>query len=139
MGGNFLPVSRCFICVGPIEASGCAEVALHWSDLFGSFPGRRPQCLCRLRAPTFGEYTLEPLRPRHRRVALGRSPYFRICARLQRLATPGRSNLPAPAVIWGKDAVVAGEIDPRFGPERARARAASRATKSPGSKATWCP
>jgi len=47
-------------------------------------------------------------------MALGRCPYFRICARLKCLATSGRSDFPAPAVIWGKDAVVAGEVDPGF-------------------------
>jgi hypothetical protein len=44
-------------------------------------------------------------------MALGRCPYFRICARLKCLATFGRSDFSAPAVIWGKDAVVAGKID----------------------------
>ncbi len=44
-------------------------------------------------------------------LALGRCSYFRTCARLKCLATSGRSNFPAPAVIWGKDAMVAGNID----------------------------
>ena len=53
------------------------------------------------------EYSLESLGPSHSSMALGRCPYFRICARLKCLATSGRSDFPAPAVIWGKDAVVA--------------------------------
>ena len=57
------------------------------------------------------EYSLESLGPSHSSMALGRCPYFRICARLKCLATSGRSDFPAPAVIWGKDAVVAGEVD----------------------------
>ena len=57
------------------------------------------------------EHALESLGPSHSSMALGRCPYFRICARLKCLATSGRSDFPAPAVIWGKDAVVAGEVD----------------------------
>ena len=57
------------------------------------------------------EYGLESLGPSHSSMALGRCPYSRICARLKCLATSGRSDFPAPAVIWGKDAVVAGEVD----------------------------
>ena len=57
------------------------------------------------------EYSLESLGPSHSSMALGRCPYFRICARLKCLAMSGRSDFPAPAVIWGKDAVVAGEVD----------------------------
>ena len=56
------------------------------------------------------EYSLESLGPSHSSMALGRCPYFRICARHKCLATSGRSDFPAPAVIWGKDAVVAGEV-----------------------------
>ena len=47
-------------------------------------------------------------------MALGRCPYFRICARLKCLATSGRSDFPAPSVVRCQDAVVAGEIDSRF-------------------------
>ena len=57
------------------------------------------------------EDSLQSLRPGHRRVALCRCPYFRICARLQLLATPGRCDPPTPAVVRGQDAVVTGEID----------------------------
>ena len=57
------------------------------------------------------EHALESLGPSHSSMALGRCPYLRICARLKCLATSGRSDFPAPAVIWGKDAVVAGEVD----------------------------
>jgi hypothetical protein len=52
------------------------------------------------------EYALESLGPSHSSMALGRCPYFRICARLMCLATPGRSDFPAPAVIWGRDAMI---------------------------------
>ncbi len=57
------------------------------------------------------EHTLESLGPGHSSMALGRCPYYRICTRLKCLATSGRSDFPAPAVIWSQDAVVAGEID----------------------------
>ena len=60
------------------------------------------------------EHALESLGPGHSSMALGRCPYFRICARLKCLATSGRSDFPAPAVIRRQDAVVAGEIDSRF-------------------------
>ena len=60
------------------------------------------------------EHALESLGPGHSRMALGRCPYFRICARLKCLATSGRSDFPAPAVIRRQDAVVAGEIDSWF-------------------------
>ena len=46
------------------------------------------------------EHTLESLGPGHSSMALGRCPYYRICTRLKCLATSGRSDFPAPAVIW---------------------------------------
>ena len=60
------------------------------------------------------EYSLESLGSGHSSMALGRCPYYRICTRLKCLATSGRSDFPAPAVIWSQDAVVAGEIDSWF-------------------------
>lgn len=59
------------------------------------------------------ENSLQALRPRHCRMTLGRCPYCRICVRFQRLATPGRRDLAAPAVVRGEDAVVTGEVHPR--------------------------
>ena len=47
------------------------------------------------------ENPLQALRPGHSSMALGRCPYFRICARLRCLATFGRGDLPAPAMVGG--------------------------------------
>ena len=83
------------------------------------------------------EDALEPLRPGHSGMTLCWCPWLCICNLLQVLATPSWSDPPAPSVVGGQDAVVAGEIDPGFWPDRARANAANRAMKSTGSKATW--
>jgi hypothetical protein len=55
-------------------------------------------------------------------MALGRCLYSRICGHLKCLATFGRGDLPAPAVIRCQNAVVAGEIDPRFWHEGGQSR-----------------
>ena len=60
------------------------------------------------------EHALESLGPGHSSMALGRCPYFRVCARLKCLATSGRSDFPAPSVVRCQYAVVAGEIDSWF-------------------------
>ena len=68
------------------------------------------------------EHALESLGPGHSSMALGRCPYFRICARLKCLATSGRSDFPAPAMVRSKDAMESREIDPRFWHEGRQSR-----------------
>jgi hypothetical protein len=58
------------------------------------------------------ENSLQSLRPGHRRVTLCWGSDVCIGNLLYPLATPGRCNQPAPAVVRGKDAMVTGEVDP---------------------------
>ena len=57
------------------------------------------------------ENAFQSLRPGHCYMTLCRCPYLCISDFFQLLATPGRCDPSAPAVVWGQDAVVTGEID----------------------------
>jgi len=60
------------------------------------------------------EDALEPLRPSHYRVALGRCPDLSVVGGLWLFAAPCWSDQSSKAMVRGKDTVVAGEIDPGF-------------------------
>ncbi|MFT4826636.1 MAG: hypothetical protein ACJAUG_002255 [Halioglobus sp.] len=62
-------------------------------------------------------------------MTLGGYADFRIRDR-RTFAAFGWRDQPSPAVVRREDPMESREIDPRFGPDRARARAANRAMKS---------
>lgn len=64
------------------------------------------------------EYALEPLRPGHGSMLFGGCADFCVGDGLDAFPTPRRRDLTAPAMVRGKDAVVAGEVDPGLRYER---------------------
>ncbi len=67
------------------------------------------------KAPTFGEYPFEPLRPGHGGVALGRGSLWCRVDGLAALAAPGGSDQCPVLAVGCEHAVEAGQIHSRFG------------------------